>query len=368
MINIFLILFSQVISLKQEKIIYISTITSNEKRLYIRDNFHTSFPFATLQSPISVWHVMNGVRGNDDFKVDSEDEIGTIYSHYEKINNQMYKVFYSYGEITDSYKRKINSKYEDNQISFALNPYNKSHSLTHLLYESHEIARLMFGISYLDSRNYQFFCFGAVPPHIAYVNPHGSCDVVGDTWGCELTSVYYTDLFNTMYKSNRTYRAVFEHMEQNILVPKDYFDFIKNTFFKELLEREVCTLEFGKTTIVCDSESDFNVFPNFTNFEFNGVTLSLYRRDFIEGNEIFLIQQTDPLKYNPDEWVFGYKFMKRFHMFFDYESRKITFYLNASLKARVFSNTDSSNLQTKLLFITFNILCFGMGVLIVTNH
>ena len=96
--------------------------------------------------------------------------------------------------------------------------------------------------------------------------------------------------------------------------------------------------------------------------------MSLYRRDFIEGNEIFLIQQTDPLKYNPDEWVFGYKFMKRFHMFFDYESRKITFYLNASLRARVFSNQDSSNLQTKLLFITFNILCFGMGVLIVTYH
>ena len=170
-----------------------------------------------------------------------------------------------------------------------------------------------------------------------------------------------------MYKSNRTYRAVFEHMEQNILVPKDYFDFIKDTFFKDLLEREICTLEFGKTTILCDSESDFNVFPNFTNFEFNGVTLSLYRRDFIEGNEIFLIQQTDPLKYNPDEWVFGYKFMKRFHMFFDYESRKITFYLNASLKARVFSN-QYSNLQKNLFFITFNILCFGMGFLIITNH
>ena len=81
-----------------------------------------------------------------------------------------------------------------NQISFGLNPHNKSHSLTHLLYESHEINRLLFGISSLDSHNYQFFCFGSVPPHTAYVNPHSSCDVVGDSWGCELTSVYYTDL------------------------------------------------------------------------------------------------------------------------------------------------------------------------------
>lgn len=367
MINILIILLSQVFSLKQEKIIYISTINSAEKRLYIRDKFHTSFPFATLQSPLSIWNVINGAEANDYFKIDSEDEIGTIYSHSEKINNQMYKVFYSYGRVSNFYKTKMNSKYEDNQISLALKPYNKSHSLTHLLYEAHEIDRLMFGISTLDSRNYQFFCFGAVPPHIGYVTPHGSCDVVGDTWGCELKSVYYTDLFNTMYKSNRTYRAIFEHMEQNILVSKEYFEFIKDTFFKGLLDRKICTLEYSKTTIFCDSEGDFNVFPNFTNFEFNGVTLSLYRRDFIEGNEMFIIRQTDPLKYNPDEWVFGYKFMKRFNMFFDYESRKITFYLNASLKARVFSNIDS-NLQKKLLFATFNILCFGVGILIMINH
>ena len=364
---ILILLIHYVISMKQEKIIYISTITSEEKRLYIRDEYHFTFPLATLQSPISLWYVSDHLDENENCKLEGEDEIGKLYSHYEKINNQMFKTMYSYGTFKGTSKSK-NNEY-DNQISFALNPHNKSHSLTHLFYQSNEIDHLMFGISSLDSNNYQFFCFGSVPPHIAYSNQHGSCSVTGDTWGCELKSIYYSDLYHTMYKSNHTYRAIFEHLEQDILIPKDYFEFIKETFFKDLLQRKVCQLEYKDTAIWCDSESDFNVFPNFTIFEFDGITLSLYRRDFIYNHKWFIIRKTDESKYKPNEWVFGYRFMKRYHMFFDYETRKITFYLNAALKARVISNSNGSNeTKVQICFALFNILCLGLTILVISNH
>ena len=149
---ILILLIHYVISMKQEKIIYISTITSEEKRLYIRDGFHVTFPLATLQSPISLWFVSDRLDEDEKCKLEGEDEIGKIYSHYEKINNKMYKTMYSYGSFKGTSKSKSNDY--DNQLSFALNPHNKSHSLTHLFYQSKEIAHLLLSIFSLDSNNY----------------------------------------------------------------------------------------------------------------------------------------------------------------------------------------------------------------------
>ena len=54
---------------------------------------------------------------------------------------------------------------------------------------------------------------------------------------------------------------------------------------------------------------------------------------------------------------------------FDYETRKITFYLNAALKARVISNSNGSNeTKVQICFALFNILCLGLTILVISNH
>lgn len=208
---------------------------------------------------------------------------------------------------------------------------NSSYSLIHQLYNQQYISKLSFGFQPTTKSNGYFYIGGL--PSVTKNNTHTAyCKAKHNdiNWSCSLTKVYFdhyyphnnTNITHVFPNDNYSY---FQSSESKIFAPKDFINYLSETLFKTLLEKQDCFYEnapqFGM------------IYCSFIQFNFSMVNFVFDSHSYkIDINDLFYCQnkrcEFDILsnKWNANSWIFGTSFLKHFSSEFDYEKHKISFY------------------------------------------
>ena len=143
-------------------------------------------------------------------------------------------------------------------------------------------------------------------------------------------------IINETKKFIISYKEVFFHLELGLIeCPVDYFNFIKNVFFKDYLNKTICSLEYMTKNlnnyymIMCEDDisSDLKSFPSiyFYHSELNKTFVLDYNDLFHHENNkyYFLIIYST---FSGSYWKLGKPFLKKYQITLDLDSKLIYFY------------------------------------------
>ena len=143
-------------------------------------------------------------------------------------------------------------------------------------------------------------------------------------------------IINETKKFIISYKEVFFHLELGLIeCPVDYFNFIKNVFFKDYLNKSICSLEYMTKNlnnyymITCEDDISFDLksFPgiNFYHSELNKTFVLDYNDLFHHENNkyYFLIIYST---FSGTYWKLGKPFLKKYQITLDLDSKLIYFY------------------------------------------
>ena len=142
---------------------------------------------------------------------------------------------------------------------------------------------------------------------------------------CNLDMIYYKAQNKYVYYHFKT--PIKFCVEANaIYCPRDYIDFLAETYFKEAITNNECRVihnEDEYTYINCKNNFKYKSLPNWTivfdNFSFKLTPEDLFTT--VEGDLFFLICNSP----NRNIWYFGYPVLKKFITVFDLEKMQIQF-------------------------------------------
>ena len=254
--------------------------------------------------------------------------------------------------------------------------------------------------NFIDNNNKGYFIIGEdltdniqEKEEIKYIY----CEEFGGTieWDIKFDSIYVEFNKEKQTENNLKYKEVKKKAQIFVNYPylvgsSEYFLYIKENFFNELVEKNICFInniikdEDKFYSYKCDSKSkDFfeylDKFPNlvFENkiFEFN-FTFTKY--DLFTYNSFnnsdtflyFLIIKNWDIKYSYYDWVIGIPFLKKYRLSFDYESKRIGFYKN---EGKMFEEKQENSkfyqsIYFKIFIITILIfIIFILGMIFQKN-
>ena len=168
------------------------------------------------------------------------------------------------------------------------------------------------------------------------------------------------DIYTIINETKRfiiSYKEIFFHLELGLIeCPVDYFNFIKNIFFKDYMNKSICSLEYmtknlnNYNMITCKNDISFNIksFPPiyFYHSELNK-TFELNYNDlfYYEKNKYyFLIIYSS---FSGSYWKLGKPFLKKYQITLDLDSKLIYFY--DSLK-KDNKGEDINNIEDKEIY------------------
>ena len=191
---------------------------------------------------------------------------------------------------------------------------------------------------------------------------------------------------NETINYNISYTEVFFNLDLGLIVcPMDYFNFIKSYFFKDYLNKSICTLESMSKNlnnyymIICNDDKKFSIqsFPSihFHHFELNKTFILDFNDLFYHKNNkyYFLVIYSS---FSSSYWKLGKPFLKKYQITLDLDSKKIYFYDN-TIKGNDDGNSDgndgkkdekkNNSLDLKdILLISFcSILCICLVVVLI---
>lgn len=251
-------------------------------------------------------------------------------------------------EILRLYSRKL---------SFAFNPPDKSLSFIHELFSKGIINKIIFGFDFKS----RYIYIGDIPSNMTNHLSHQSCSVIDDVWGCYIKSIKLKDYNKNVYSfSNKIRRAVFSFSHEFISVPKDEFENLVNTVFREELRSEQCKIKndpyFSHEVFLFCQELSSNI-PELFNIQFDTFTITyITERLFIKKNGCyqFLIGYIEnSLNYEVD---IGYLALQSFNLLFDYDEKAIKFYLRNDYMFHGFSFIHNEIKIKLFVIITFILL------------
>ena len=191
---------------------------------------------------------------------------------------------------------------------------------------------------------------------------------------------------NETINYNISYKEVFFNLDSGLIIcPVDYFNFIKSYFFKDYLNKSICTLESMSKNlnnyymIICNDDKKFSIqsFPSihFHHFELNKTFILDFNDLFYHKNNkyYFLVIYSS---FSSSYWKLGKPFLKKYQITLDLDSKKIYFYDN-TIKGNDDGNSDgndgkkdekkNNSLDLKdILLISFcSILCICLVVVLI---
>lgn len=172
----------------------------------------------------------------------------------------------------------------------------------------------------------------------------------GANWETKFDNIYSrnakNDSSNRIFKSKRN-QGIFYVNKPYILGAKEYQEFIKETFFEELIEKNICFINDkinnkNYFSYFCDSTSSIfmnklnNKFPDLI-FEHKelGENFTLTKEDLFVYNEFnksdlnlyFLVMFANPKGHSfVFSWTLGIPFLKKYRLSFNIDTNKIGYY------------------------------------------
>lgn len=284
----------------------------------------TIYPFVFLVGLIS--YVPDGSSPilRDDFIMHREmNRTYQLYQSQMTISNYEFP-FYFYG----SYKDGDGYGYSgiDTQLNFAFKPQIETTSFVYQLYNSHMIDRMIFGINYKrDFTEGGNMYIGGIPLEYIENKRYGECDVVDGNWICNVNEVFFGDIHYKEYVYNKTSKIVFRLYHEGIVVPHDYFVYLKErVFHNQYYSVGLRNREFIYCRIYSEQDKHFfATYPKNINFVLDKYILHIPILKMLYKGEAFQIEDGG----TEDQFYFGNQFLQYFTTVFNYEKEKVQFYI-----------------------------------------
>ena len=331
-----------------------------------------------------------------DLNMTNKTEFLRVEDIDEKDKHFFNEMYYTYGIIG---------------LQLIANPYYTGMELVKLLKEINETKSTVFHLYFEDIKKNEFstndnkgyFLIGEeltdnkkYLKDIEYINCPEVDEYAKLMWGMNFSHIYLKqNESNIIEIDNITTSSEFVVNYPYIKGGIEYFEYINNIFFDELLSKNICKIvNFSRHDIyvryesygyACDSNSKYfmdklnNNFPDllFYNYDFNR-NFTLTKKDLFAFNTL---NESDTDLYflvvngidENNRWILGIPFLKKYTLSFDYDNKRIGYYINYGKEEEEESdsdqkNNDEYNFFTSTAFII--IICvvsaciiFGLGML-----
>ena len=332
---LFILLKSYILFFIDQKLIEVDVIDTYHSYIASFD-INTVCESIKLQIDLNTpYNIINIHRYPDDFLsslkekarrnvlIDEEPKEGNEYEINLRVTNQLIPLSFF---VLD----KPDVKYDDS-ISLSFLSYDDNFSLINTLYRKKIISYKRFSFV-KDNENIKLI-LGGIPSEYMNTKYKGTCKVVYKKyWGCNLTQVnLYVKYDNRtssgyfMNKKENDYYSLFQTNSKQISVPSRYYDFLHQSYMKQMINQEVCNLNPDKQ-YVCKSSFVSNLSFSLE-LDFDGMSLQLDTKDLFEDNGVWsslIIKRND----NPNEWKIGTGVLHKLNILFDYDDKSISFYSN----------------------------------------
>ena len=363
---LFILLKSYILFFIDQKLIEVDVIDTYHSYIASFD-INTVCESIKLQIDLNTpYNIINIHRYPDDFLsslkekarrnvlIDEEPKEGNEYEINLRVTNQLIPLSFF---VLD----KPDVKYDDS-ISLSFLSYDDNFSLINTLYRKKIISYKRFSFV-KDNENIKLI-LGGIPSEYMNTKYKGTCKVVNKKyWGCNLTQVnLYVKYDNRtssgyfMNKKENDYYSLFQTNSKQISVPSRYYDFLHQSYMKQMINQEVCNLNPDKQ-YVCKSSFVSNLSFSLE-LDFDGMSLQLDTKDLFEDNGVWsslIIKRND----NPNEWKIGTGVLHKLNILFDYDDKSISFYSNENtitdnkLKTEIKRNKNisSSCIKTNIVML-----------------
>ena len=332
---LFILLKSYILFFIDQKLIEVDVIDTYHSYIASFD-INTVCESIKLQIDLNTpYNIINIHRYPDDFLsslkekarrnvlIDEEPKEGNEYEINLRVTNQLIPLSFF---VLD----KPDVKYDDS-ISLSFLSYDDNFSLINTLYRKKIISYKRFSFV-KDNENIKLI-LGGIPSEYMNTKYKGTCKVVNKKyWGCNLTQVNlyvkYDNRTSSGYFMNNKendYYSLFQTNSKQISVPSRYYDFLHQSYMKQMINQEVCNLNPDKQ-YVCKSSFVSNLSFSLE-LDFDGMSLQLDTKDLFEDNGVWsslIIKRND----NPNEWKIGTGVLHKLNILFDYDDKSISFYSN----------------------------------------
>ena len=199
-------------------------------------------------------------------------------------------------------------------------------------------------------------------------------------WDLKFFEIYSLDKNNNKINIYNDFQGELDIETNYIVSTKEYFDLIKEIFFKEYFNNRICvnnTVEVGKNfysvtnnfyeVISCDinkfNEKEMENFPSlhFFHLKYNYTFIFTYKELFknIYNRTFFLISTS---KITENFWTFGKLFMNKYQFIFNTDKKTINFYLKKNKET--FKQNQKSKIKYYIFFLFTILLSILIGIFI----
>ena len=311
---------------------------------------HSTNLYLRIDSPITTYNSSNGTECNitvDGLTSRSQHLYGKIKQNQIIIEADYYQNYDFYG-----------------LIFFPLSNNDNDSKLMDHLYNTNQIHKKILSIDQTKNQIY----LGEVPDYNYKRLIFSECQSLPNTWGCEVTSVYFENTNNgEIFTLSTKAKIIFTLQRKEIFAPEKDFNLLLEKYFSKYINEKKC-MHF-QNALHCDTYI-FDKLCTTLNFEIGNYILNLpidlyFINSMWMNKKQFIIQQNIDFPENKDYLIFGNDIFSSYLRTFDYEQQKIYLYdisRGNVLSIKTKTNKKNSILTPILIFLSF-FLFFGIFVL-----
>ena len=345
-------------------LIYINRINCNIVRLKLYDNeihsihiqqYQYSYVGITLQE---TGNFLYSSRQLNDYYEEYEDTykgkkllIQKSFSFFEFDRNRKVPLLFNF-----IYSDQCG--YKADGISLALN--NTNSSFLYKLKQSNLIDKNIVGFSFDNSREGTLY-IGGIDKEIIANKRSFECQSSQNYWGCDIKEIImdkevYHNKYKVYFEMNHQYR------NRYIVVPIDFFEYLKSKFEKEF-SVGYCVIDKVFKNFNCQTKAlllknlPSNLKIVFDNNKIISIPFEkLLKRNNFDSYSLLIYPSSSLGQDIEDKFVFGETLLSLFDTVLDYDKKTITFYSNYFIE-----EGNSSNLN--VLYIISEIVILFIGIM-----
>lgn len=288
--------------------------------------------------------------------------INNAYLNCSKMNEEIY---FLNGNLNFTFYYALNDSNKiiglEKGISLGFEKPNEYNSLTKQLKKAGYIDKAIFSFIPAETIRGGLY-FGEFKYDLARGYYGMTCKVNEEIskWGCDLQSISFQYSNNTTIIYYNTSYGYFQSSGPFLVVPKSFFDFLIDTFFKDLFKKNQCeyvSTFFGYKSLVCECDKFMNNFP-IIGFVFDGYRMIFKSYTIFNqyGNSCYFLIE---YKEGNEDFIFGSSFLLNFITKFDNEENTVSFY-----SMNRFEKVIQGHIKKNFIFASVIIQCLT-GIIII---
>lgn len=323
-------------------------INLNKSWFIERDNNqHLSVESKIIQRDVKFFYFDLNIIGKlveDNFNLNKNDKVVTF--QYLLISTQYFQYLKDNGALGMSFK------YNNTKDSFIHQYLSKGY-----------IDQLSFGFFRNTIIGKKYFFLGSMPHNGTENKTHSYCDVIGrdSRWDCIISNAYIKyNYTNYPFEMEDNVYVYFDSVNESILFPTTFYDFLIQVYFLEAIEKGLCLIkEYNKKQLLCWELFDFTESEIVLTIGKFNYTLNINNYwDCVDDFCVFLILENS----QNDDYVLGKMFFQTYNLLFNYESKQVHIYSSKGVSP--FSSHVGYMVKRISYIIIIEISLFGVVIVI----